>query len=138
MNVILDTNIWVSFLFGKQLQSVRSLFTNKDVHVYVSYDLIKELLDVTSRPKIKQHISQDAVVAMWDLMKEKCYVVDNYPTISAPVRDPKDVYLLAMADAIPADVIVTGDKDLLALTTFKETEIITFAEFQLLLSARKE
>ena len=43
MNVILDTNIWVSFLFGKQLHTVADLFSNQDIHVYVSRELIAEL-----------------------------------------------------------------------------------------------
>ena len=57
MNVILDTNIWISFLFGKQLQSVASVFDNADIKVYVSPEQVAEIQSVLSRPKIHEHIA---------------------------------------------------------------------------------
>ena len=134
INVILDTNIWISFLYGKQLQSVASVFDNADVKVFVSQELITEIQSVISRPKIRAHISSDAIEAMWDLMRERCYPIENYSTVETPVRDAKDVYLLAMSETIPAQILVTGDKDLLVLKQHHETAIITYQQFLLLLS----
>ena len=108
MNVILDTNIWVSFLFGKQLHTVADLFSNKNIHVYVSRELIAELACVLARPKIRQHISDQSIEAMWSLMREQCLPIEDYPSEDAMVRDAKDAYLLDMTKAIPADYIVTG------------------------------
>ena len=45
------------------------------------------------------------------------------------IRDIKDLYLLSMAESIPADYLVTGDQDLLVLRNHLGTKIITFAEF---------
>ena len=45
------------------------------------------------------------------------------------IRDIKDLYLLSMAESIPADYLVTGDQDLLVLRNYLGTKIITFAEF---------
>ena len=134
MNVILDTNIWISFLFGKQLQSVASVFDNADVNVFVSQELVTEIRSVISRPKISTHISPEAVEAMWELMRERCYPIENYSVIETSVRDAKDVYLLAMSEAIPAHILVTGDKDLLVLKRHKDTVIMNYQEFLLLLS----
>jgi len=137
MNVILDTNIWISFLFGKQLQSVASVFDNADVKVYVSPEQIAEIQSVLSRAKIRTHISTEAIEAMWDLMRERCYPIENYSMVDSIVRDVKDAYLLSMAEAIPASVIVTGDKDLLVLGHHHETAIMTYQQFLLLLSGIK-
>lgn len=134
MNVILDTNIWISFLFGKQLQSVSSLFNNADVKVFVSQELVSELHSVISRPKIRRYISDEAINAMWDLIRVRCYPVENYAAVCSPVRDAKDVYLLSMAEAIPAHIIVTGDKDLLVLKQHRDTAIMSYQQFLLLLS----
>ena len=134
MNVILDTNIWISFLFGKQLQSVASVFDNADVKVFVSPEQVAEIQSVLSRAKIRTRISTDAIEAMWDLMRERCYPIENYPMVDSIVRDVKDTYLLAMSEAIPANVIVTGDKDLLVLGHHHETAIMTYQQFLLLLS----
>lgn len=133
MNVILDTNIWVSFLFGKQLHTVADLFSNENIHVYVSQELVTELTSVLARPKIRQHISDQSIEAMWSLMREKCLPVEDYPSADSIVRDAKDVYLLAMAQAIPADYIVTGDKDLLVLGKYNGTTILSYNDFRLLL-----
>lgn len=64
MNVILDTNIWISFLFGKQLQTVAELFSNPNVHIYVSEELISELSSVLVRPKVRQRVSAESIEAM--------------------------------------------------------------------------
>ncbi len=44
-------------------------------------------------------------------------------------RDPKDNKFLELAVAGNADCIVTGDKDLLVLNPFRDTKIISPANF---------
>ena len=134
MNVILDTNIWISFLIGKRLHNVADIFERSDVQVYVSKELINELVVVLSRPKVSKYISTESVEAMWTLMREKCYAIEEYPVEDADIRDPKDVYLLSMADAIPANFIVTGDYDLLTLGKYNRTPILSFSDFMQVLS----
>ena len=133
MNVILDTNIWISFLLGKRLQHVAQIFDHEDVNVYLSKELINELVEVMSRPKIHKYISTESVEAMWDLMRNKCYTIEEYPITATNVRDPKDVYLLSMAEAIPADFVVTGDNDLLILHRHNNIPILSFVEFMQIL-----
>lgn len=134
MNVILDTNIWISFLFGKQLSSVSSVFDNAEVKVFVSRELISEILSVISRPKIRTHITSESIEAMWELMRDRCYPIENYPMVETSVRDAKDTYLLAMSEAIPAHILVTGDKDLLVLKQHHDTMIMNYQQFLMLLS----
>lgn len=122
---------------GKRLQSVANIFDNAEVQVYVSRELINELVVVLSRPKVRAFISVESIEAMWTLMREKCFVIEEYPVASTPVRDPNDVYLMSMADAIPADFIVTGDKDLLVLGRHNHTPIVSYTDFvQILLALR--
>ena len=134
MNIILDTNIWISFLFGKQLSSVSSVFDNAEVKVFVSRELISEILSVISRPKIRTHITSESIEAMWELMRDRCYPIENYPMVETSVRDAKDAYLLAMSEAIPAHILVTGDKDLLVLKQHHDTMIMNYQQFLMLLS----
>ena len=134
MNIILDTNIWISFLFGKQLSGVSSVFDNAEVKVFVSRELISEILSVISRPKIRTHITSESIEAMWELMRDRCYPIENYPMVETSVRDAKDTYLLAMSEAIPAHILVTGDKDLLVLKQHHDTMIMNYQQFLLLLS----
>ena len=43
-------------------------------------------------------------------------------------RDPHDNFLLALCQDAAADFLISGDKDLLVLKQFGNTEIITWAE----------
>lgn len=129
MRVILDTNIWVSFLYGKHMESVAQLFVNPNIEIYVSEELIHELKDVLSRPKHTSRISSDSIQAMWILMDEYCKMVTDYEMTMAYIRDPKDLYLLSMAEAIDADYLVTGDIDILVLGKHLKTQIVTYRDF---------
>jgi uncharacterized protein len=44
-------------------------------------------------------------------------------------RDPKDNFLLALAQTSKATHLITGDKDLLSLKSFGKTKILTIAAF---------
>lgn len=61
MRVILDTNIWISFLFGKQLHDVADIFGSYNIQVYVSPQLLTELQTVVSRDKIRKHIHPQSI-----------------------------------------------------------------------------
>jgi putative PIN family toxin of toxin-antitoxin system len=46
-------------------------------------------------------------------------------SLSGICRDPNDDFILECAATGDADIIVTGDKDLLSLKTFRDIEILT-------------
>ena len=129
MKVILDTNIWISFLLGKRLSILREIVDLEGLDIYVSEELIKELRDVAFRPKFSGVIGLDSVVSLFELINAKCHFIHGYEDAESAIRDMKDLYLLSMAESIPADYIVTGDRDLLVLKNHKGTRIITFPEF---------
>ena len=45
-----------------------------------------------------------------------------------PVRDPKDAYLLELSDVAKAELLITGDSDLLEIKNYCKTKIVCFAE----------
>lgn len=97
--------------------------------IYVSDALLSELRDVAFRPKFLGKIGFQAIVNLFELIHAKCKVINGYSDAESAIRDIKDLYLLSMAESIPADYLVTGDKDLLVLKNHQNTLIITFAEF---------
>ncbi len=129
MKVILDTNIWISFLLGKRLTILREIVEMEEVEIYVSEALITELHDVVFRPKFLGKIEFQSILNLFELINAKCKMIEGYPDAESAIRDIKDLYLLSMAESIPADYIVTGDNDLLVLKNYKDTRIITFTEF---------
>jgi len=135
MKIILDTNIWVSALFGKHLRDVAGLLGRQDIEVFVGKQLLTELQDVVCRDKIRKYISAESLDAMWDVIEDYCSWVETEEAAQTEVRDRKDVYLLSMADAVQADFLVSGDKDLLVLGKHNGTSIITFSELRQILQA---
>ena len=80
-------------------------------------------------PKFLGKIEFRSILNLFELINAKRKIIEGYPDAESAIRDIKDLYLLSMAESIPADYIVTGDTDLLVLRNYKDTRIITFAEF---------
>ena len=131
MKVIIDTNLWISFLIGHQTQLVRRMLTDLRFDVYVCSRLIEEIRDVASRDKIRKYVSEADLDDLLAIINAFC----QFATIEAEVaptaiRDPKDLYLLAFADTIGADYIVSGDADLTDLGQYNQTRIMKQADFK--------
>ena len=88
---------------------------------YVCKELIGEYKAVVQRPKLKKYIGEKDVLDTLELMSLYCFCVDIEKPAVSPIRDVKDLYLLSLADTIPADYIISGDKDLLVLGKHNET-----------------
>ncbi|MDR2622398.1 MAG: putative toxin-antitoxin system toxin component, PIN family [Dysgonamonadaceae bacterium] len=129
MNVIIDTNLWISFLIGKRLSVLKSLLTNPDLTIFVCGKLLEEIQYISSKQKIRKYVGNDDIRDTLVLIDRFCkFVVIQQDAIS-PVRDIEDLYLLSLADTVRADYIITGDKDLLILHTHNQTKIVTYNDF---------
>ena len=132
--IIIDTNLWISFLIGKQLIALKSLCENNELLIYVCKELLSEFEDVTSRQKIRKYITNQDISDTLMLIDKFCiYETVNKSTVSKTLRDEKDLFLLSLADTVLADYIVTGDRDLLILQNHNQTRIVTFSEFNTIL-----
>ena len=131
MKVIIDTNLWISFLIGHQTQLVRRMLTDLRFDVCVCSRLIEEIRDVASREKIIRRVNTADVEDLLAIIHAFCqFVTIEAELAPAAVRDPKDLYLLALADTIGADYIVSGDADLTDLSQYNQTKIIKLADFK--------
>lgn len=138
MRIIFDNNIWISFLIGKRLSALRSAFSRKDVEIFFCDELEQEFLDVAHRPKIQKYVDEQQVLRVHQLMTLFCHRAKASTQSATPVRDPKDVYLLALADAVKADYLVSGDSDLTDLQQHNQTKIIDFREILQLLTVEEK
>jgi putative PIN family toxin of toxin-antitoxin system len=108
--------------------AVRDVVLDERVEVFSCQQLLDEFIAVAQRPKLQKYLSaqrcSDALVLMETATQqiEPAYLVN----VS---RDSKDNYLLALAQTVNADYLVTGDEDLLVLKSFGTTRIMRFAEF---------
>ena len=89
---------------------------------------IEEIRRVTRREGIRFRIHPAEAGRLVNDLRRLARLIERLPTIDVS-PDPYDNFLLAMAQAGQADVLVTGDKrDLLALSRHQGTHILTARE----------
>ena len=126
--VIVDTNIWISSLIGRQLASLREILSYPELELVTTEQLLEEVMMVAHRPKFAKYFSEADVKELREWMEENMIDVpiDNIP---ARCRDPKDDYLLELAIQAKAIYLVSGDSDLLDIGTIGECRIMTVPQF---------
>ncbi|MDR2145185.1 MAG: putative toxin-antitoxin system toxin component, PIN family [Tannerella sp.] len=129
MKIIVDTNLWISFLIGKKLSILKTLFYNPELTVYVCDALILEIKSTAEKPKIRKYLSETDVYSVLEIIDAYCVHIIPDKSVISPIRDVKDIYLLSLAETVQADFILTGDKDLLSLQTHLQTKIVTYNQF---------
>lgn len=128
VRVILDTNLWISFLIKKDYSKINTPLFSGQVVLIFSEELLLEFINVTQRPKFEKYFSRfDTLIVMTAIDKYAEFVKVN--TVTTICRDEKDNFLLSLAIDGHADYLVSGDHDLLDLKTVGQTKIITMTEF---------
>ena len=127
IKVILDTNIWISFLITKNFNSIDKLIDEGKVKLIFSEELIEEFITVVKRPKFDKYFTNSDIIAIINLFNTYGKLV-KVSTNNTECRDLKDNFLLNLAIDSKADYLVTGDSDLLVINKIKKTKIITFKE----------
>ena len=131
MKIIIDTNLWISFLIGHQTQLLRRMLTDMRFDVYVCARLVEEICDVATRDKIRKYVTQADIDDLLSIINAFCqFAVIRAEAPATAIRDPKDLYLLSLAETIGADYIVSGDADLTDLGQYHQTRIMKLADFK--------
>jgi putative PIN family toxin of toxin-antitoxin system len=132
MRVVVDTNVLVRALImphgtvGPVLLRLRQ----GDYTLLYAQSLLEELVDVLNRPRIrnKYRLTEEDIETVVSLILLRGEAVLPEQRITA-CRDPKDDKFLEVAVAGEADVIVTGDEDLLVLHPFADIPILPPVSF---------
>lgn len=118
MRVAVDTNVLVSGLLwhGPPHALIEAIREGK-LQLVASPALLAELADVIGRPKFASILARAATTRERLLAEigELAELIEPAPLTAPVCRDPDDDALIALAIAAQAEVIVTGDDDLLAL-----------------------
>ena len=129
IRVILDTNLWISYLISKRLSQIDELFERDDLVLLFSEELLEEFIDVARRPKLRTYFPDQEIEELLRLFDELGEIVEVITKVDI-CRDAKDNFLLALAQDGHADFLVTGDEDLLVIKKFKKTEILSYSTFE--------
>ena len=135
--VVVDTNIWISFLIGKRLAGLHRHMDSGRIRIVTCNEQLTEIANVLCRPRIRKYISEEQAEEFLDLLLDAAMLVE--PEAGPELcRDPKDDYLLYTAMAASADYLVSGDNDLLTLKQIDGTQIIPYTDFDILMTERPE
>jgi putative PIN family toxin of toxin-antitoxin system len=126
--VIIDTNLWISFLLSKDYSKLDKLFRQQNITLIFSKSLLEEFIEVARRPKFKKYFS---LADLNELLSEIDLRAEFIDVKSAVIlcRDSKDDFLLSLAKDSNASHLVTGDNDLLAIKKFEKKIILTISEY---------
>lgn len=127
MRAVADTNIIVSALLwsGSPHQLFQAI--NDDlVAFYTSRVLLDELEEVLSRRKFIKAIraaneTLDSLIAHY---QDLAHLVRPKPLAGRIARDRDDDHVIACAVAAKANLVVTGDRDLLVLKAYRGLRIV--------------
>lgn len=131
LRVVLDTNVVLSALVfrGGSSARLRAAWQSGIFRPLASAETVQELLRVLAYPKF--HLSadeQESLLADYLPCLSAVRVPDPPPEVPA-CRDPHDRAFLALAVAGRAQLLVSGDRDLLSLAGSASFEILTPADF---------
>jgi putative PIN family toxin of toxin-antitoxin system len=126
--IIIDTNLWISFLITRDFSKLDDIVFSRQGIVIFSQELVDEFLEVARRPKFRRFFSNADIEDLLETIHEYAEFVKVQTKIEV-CRDHKDNFFLSLSVDGNANFLLTGDKDLLVLTKFGETTILTIAEF---------
>jgi putative PIN family toxin of toxin-antitoxin system len=131
MKVILDTNIYFSALvFDRDILKLLD-YCYDHFQVYTSEQILEEIRRIIfgdKSLKLMKVTDLDEVNLFYKKIKDDT----NYAQVTEKIficRDLKDNKFLELAKAVNADFIISGDKDLLDLKSFENTQIVTPNQF---------
>lgn len=127
--IIIDTNLWVSFLLTKQFSFLDDLLENQEFQLIFCQELLAEFMEVINRPKLRKYFSEENLESILEIIEQYADFVTVTSVING-CRDEKDNFLLSLAKDGSANYLLTGDHDLLIIKQFENTEILTIAEFK--------
>lgn len=136
MRLILDTNVWISYLLARDESGTIHQLVNvclDPLHTLIMPpETIQELqTSVAKYRHLRRHIRQEQVQTLIQVLREVVLQPDSLQAeLSSYGRDPKDDYLIAYALIYQADYLVTDDEDLLVLGKIEELQIVRPAEMR--------
>jgi putative PIN family toxin of toxin-antitoxin system len=127
--IVIDSNIWVSFLIGKTLRHLVQYIRSGQVTIITCDEQLQELAKAFQKPKLQKYFQANQTSTFFSFLKAVSLIVPIMEIVPL-CRDPKDDYLLALSIASKAHYLVTGDADLLEMQLISNTAIIKYADFE--------
>jgi len=120
--LVVDTNLWVSLLLTKDFSKFDPILFGQRVTLLFSQELLDEFVKVARRPKFRRYFTVNDLQKLLTGIGQKAEFITVKSVVDS-CRDPKDNFLLALSQDGQATHLLTGDKDLLILRKYQQTEM---------------
>ena len=122
MRVSLDTNVLVSAFTTRGICADVLAVTLAEHQLVLGEKVLGELSRVLEQ---KMGMPSEAVLETQAFLRQEAAVISQQADVEVSIRDPDDVEVLAQAVSGLADVLVTGDRDLLDVAGQLPIEVLT-------------
>ena len=122
MRVYFDTNVLISAF------TARGLCADLMRVVLAEHELVTGEVNLAELNRVlieKFHAPKSVAASVENQLRDHTVIPMPEAPSSIPVRDPDDVWVLASALASGADMLVTGDQDLLAIAAAVSLPVLT-------------
>jgi putative PIN family toxin of toxin-antitoxin system len=128
MRIVLDTNVLVSAMgWDGNERAVLLEAMSKENELLLSDFIVSEFIDVTSRSKFAS-LSVEKLASFLEIILETAEMVEPSIRINVVKEDEADNRILECAAGGKADYLVTGDRHLLELKTYRKNQIVSAVE----------
>lgn len=140
IRAVVDTNLLVSYLISHRppMSELIDIYLARNEWIpLTALPLLQELDRVLQYPRLQRYYTSEArirFVALVAALSELVELPDAAPRIC---RDPADDWVIACAVIGRADVMVSGDRDLLDLERVADIPILSARQFWQLLQGRE-
>ena len=122
MRVYFDTNVLISAF------TARGLCADLMRVVLAEHELVTGEVNLAELNRVlieKFHAPKSVAASVENQLRDHTVILMPEAPSSIPVRDPDDVWVLASALASGADMLATGDQDLLAIAAAVSLPVLT-------------
>jgi putative PIN family toxin of toxin-antitoxin system len=135
LKIVLDTNVWVSALiWGGKPATIIEAAEQRSINIFVSEPVIEEISQVLSYPKIEKiYRPQLTRHHLMEQVLKNANFVEVTTNLNVIKEHPADDKIIECAASAKADYIVSGDKHLLNVGSYKKVQIISVNEFMKLI-----
>ncbi len=126
MRVVPDANVIIAAAISRGLCEAVMELCIEDHGIFLCPAILREVREkLSGKLKYPRKLTDEYIRTL----RESAQLHRPASVEKGICRDPDDEMILGLADRIQADVIISGDKDLLVLKRYKSTRILTPRQF---------
>lgn len=128
MKVVIDTNIFVSSFFGGNPRKIIDLWKKEKITLCLSNAILDEYIDVLHRIGLKDEQELEELLSLFSKGFNLLFTTKT-PQLKIIRNDPDDNKFIECAVALKANVVISGDKEVLAVKEHMGIKILTPQQF---------